>query len=93
MGHLQYGSPAATFEIEDRALAHIELVTLAKLRRNEPFALSLDRPDGRSTLWINPAATLRFDYDSERPAINREWLDVLIESANTTAGLRVLPEP
>ena len=94
MGSLHYGSPPATFEIDDRTLAHVELVVLAKLRRNESFALSLDVPaGGRTTIWINSAATLRFEFESATHEINREWLEELIDSANTTVGMRVLPEP
>jgi hypothetical protein len=94
MGSLHYGSPPASFELDDRALAHVELVVLAKLRRNESFALSLDAPKGgRSTIWVNSASTLRFDFDEATHEINRQWLDELIDSANTTTGLRVVPEP
>jgi hypothetical protein len=94
MGSLHYGSPPATFELDDRALAHVELVVLAKLRRNESFALGLDVPDGgRTTIWINSASTLRFEFTEATHEINREWLEELIDSANTTAGMRVLPEP
>lgn len=94
MGSLHYGSPPATFELDDRTLAHVELVVLAKLRRNESFALSIDEPKGRrSTIWVNAASTLRFEFGSEIAEINREWLDLLIDSANTTTGMRVVAEP
>lgn len=94
MGSLHYGSPPATFELDDRALAHVELVVLAKLRRNESFALTIDQPKGgRSTVWVNAASTLRFEFGGGTHEINREWLDLLIDSANTTTGMRVVPEP
>ncbi len=94
MGSLHYGSPPASFELDDRALAHVELVVVAKLRRNESFALTIDGPkDGRSTLWINTASTLRFEFGVGAHEINREWLEELLDSANTTAGMRILPEP
>ncbi len=94
MGSLHYGSPPATFELDDRTLAHVELVVLAKLRRNESFALTIDLPKGgRSAIWINASSTLRFDFGSETHDINRVWLDELIDSANTTTGMRVVPEP
>ncbi|WP_395639646.1 hypothetical protein [Pseudolysinimonas sp.] len=94
MGSLHYGSPSATFEIDDRTLAHVELVVLAKLRRNESFALTIDgAKDARQTVWINASSTLRFEFGSSTPEINREWLDELIDSANTTTGMRILPEP
>jgi hypothetical protein len=94
MGKLHYGSPPATFEIDDRTLVHAELVVLAKLRRNESFALTIDADGGgRSTLWLNAASDLRFEVDSQNHDINRAWLDELIDSANTTVGMRLVPEP
>jgi hypothetical protein len=94
MGHLHYGSPPASFEIDDRTLAHVELVMLAKLRRNESFALTIDGAKGaRQTIWVNSAAILRFEFDSPTTEINREWLEELIDSANTTTGMKILPEP
>lgn len=94
MGSLHYGSPPATFELDDRALAHVELIVIAKLRRNESFALTLDETGGRrSVIWVNPSSTLRFEFATVSHEINREWLDELMDSANTTAGLHVVPEP
>lgn len=94
MGSLHYGSPPATFELDDRTLAHVELVVLAKLRRNESFALTIDETTGgRSTIWINASSTLRFEFGQQGSEINREWLDELIDSANTTAGMKIVPEP
>ncbi len=94
MGHLHYGSPATSFEIDDRTLTHVELVVLAKLRRNESFALTVDGEKGaRQTLWVNASSTLRFELGSAITEINRVWLDELIDSANTTTGMRILPEP
>lgn len=94
MGQLLYGTPPETFDLDDRTLAHVEVVTLAKLRRNESFAISLDRVDGgRSTIWIGTNATLQFRFEVGRQEINRVWLDQLIDSANTPGGLRIEPEP
>ena len=96
MGKLLYGSPPEAFEIDDRALAHIEMVVLAKLRRNESFALTIDEAKGgRSTIWLNASSTLRFEFAAVEGGleINREWLDELIDSANTTVGMKIVPEP
>lgn len=95
MGTLHYGSPSVEFAIEDRALAHIELVVFAKLRRRESLSLSLERPEtgARNALWISPSTTVRFEYDGAMPEINRHWLQLLVEAANSSAGLKVLPEP
>lgn len=94
MGHLHYGSPPITFDLPDRTLAHVEFVTLAKLRRNEGFALSIDTDTGgRQQIWINTSATLRFEFEGKVTDINREWLEELIDSANSAPGMRITPEP
>jgi hypothetical protein len=93
LGHLLYGSPPESFELDDRTLAHVEIVTLAKLRRREPFAFQLERAGGgRSTLWIGTDATLQFRFDEVDHEINRAWLETLIDSANSPAGLRIAEE-
>lgn len=94
MGSLLYGATPTSFEIDDRALAHVEMVALAKLRRSEGFALSLDdESGGRTTIWISASSTLQFTFVGPRPEINRAWLDVLIDSANAPSGMRIVPEP
>jgi len=94
MGHLHYGSPPTSFELPDRTLAHVEFVVLAKLRRNESFAVTIDEPaGGRQRIWVSPAATLRFQFDGPVTGINRAWLEELIDSANTAAGMHITPEP
>ena len=94
MGQLLYGSTPTVIELDDRTLAHVELVTLAKLRRNEGFALTLEAGDGsRSTIWLNASTALEFRLTVARQEINREWLDLLIDTANSSGGMRVLPEP
>ena len=98
MGYLLYGLPAEAIEIDDRTLAHVKIVMLAKLRRDESFAFSFDYDlsdgSGRSTVWIHPTIPLQFKFlGSRQPAINRAWLEALIVSANSVEGLRLLPEP
>jgi hypothetical protein len=94
MGQLLYGTPPEVFEIDDRTLAHIEIVTLAKLRRNENFALTIDRaPIGRTTMWVGTSSAIQFRFDEGPQEINRVWLENLIDSANTPGGLRVEAEP
>ena len=94
MGHLLYGSTPTVIDLDDRTLAHVELVTLAKLRRNESFALTLDgATGGRSTIWLNSSSTIEFRFDTAKNEINREWLDLLSQSASTVTGLLRIPEP
>ncbi|WP_295014876.1 hypothetical protein [uncultured Microbacterium sp.] len=95
MGFLHYGATPATFPLDDRTLAHFELVILAKLRRHESLALALaDATTGaRQAMWVSPEVTLRFEYDGPMPEINRLWLQELVDTANSPGGLRLVPEP
>jgi hypothetical protein len=98
MGLLIYGAGPSEIEIEDRTLAHLQLVITAKLRRNEQFMLTWTNPpergSGRSAVWISPHVPVHFKYlGSRTPAINRAWLDVLMEAANDPGGLMPIPEP
>lgn len=98
MGTLYYGEARTPISIEDRALAHVKIVLLAKLRRGESFSLSwsqgADHGGGRNTVWLNPAIALHFEFTGGRePSINREWLEVLNHSAGSTIGMSLLPEP
>ena len=92
MGQLRYASDRIV-EVDDRLLAHVEAAIISKLRRNESFALRLDDETGARTLWLSPATALMFDYAGPRPTISRPWLELLVETANTPGGLRLVPEP
>ena len=96
MGYLIYDSQPPV-EFEDRLLAHLQMVIGAKLRRNEAFFLSWTNPantgSGRYSIWIHPAIPVCFQFRGNRPpAINREWVDALMDTANSASGLRALPE-
>jgi hypothetical protein len=98
MGHLIYGERAVEIVVDDRALAHLQIVILQKLRRLESFAFSWVEPtttgSGRSTIWLHPNVTLQFHYLGSRiPSINQVWLTELTELAHSNAGLRLIPEP
>jgi hypothetical protein len=98
MGYLLYGLPPEAIEIEDRTLAHVKIVMLAKPRRDESCAFSfeydLSEGSGRSTVWMHPTIPLQFKFlGSRQPMINRAWLEVLIVAANSVDGLRLIPEP
>jgi hypothetical protein len=85
-------------DFEDRLLAHLQMVIATKLRRGESFAFSWRDDaavgDGRTTIWMNPALPLVFKYYGGRPpAINRQWVEVLLQTANSSAGLHIVPEP
>lgn len=97
MGHLNYDS-TTTIEFDDRTLAHLQLVIGAKLRRGESFMFSWrDDPhvgDGRTTIWVHPTIPLVYKFFGGRqPAINRSWVEALMNSANSAGGLQLVPEP
>ena len=97
MGKLTYDSNL-TADFDDRALAHIQLVIGAKLRRGESFYFSWrDDPltgGGRSTIWIHPGIALSYKYfGSKAPTLNRAWVEALSLSANSASGLQIVAEP
>lgn len=97
MGSLYYGDSQTPIGIEDRALAHLKVALITKLRRNESFTLSWKhtdgQPRGRSTIWLHPAIPLRFVFDEpERPELNKRWIEDLMRAANSTGGVELVPE-
>lgn len=97
MGLLFYGGNTVPIEIEDRALAHLKIVIAMKLRRNESFTLSWQHPPtsptGRTTIWLHPSIPLQFVFsEPEPPEISTEWITAMANSANTSGGIRLLPE-
>lgn len=97
MGKLTYDS-SLTADFDDRILAHIQVVIGAKLRRGESFYFNWrDDPqsgDGRSTIWLHPSIPISYKYfGSRQPSLNREWIEALMITANSSGGLQVVPEP
>ena len=97
MGRLTYDS-TNVIDFEDRLLAHLQIVIGQKIRVNQSFYFSWKNDpqagDGRCTIWVNPGMPLHFKYTTGKvPPINRNWLNILSESANSPTGLVVLPEP
>ena len=97
MGKLTYDS-TLTADFDDRVLAHIQVVIGAKLRRGESFYFSWrDDPqagDGRSTIWLHPGIPIAYKYFGSRsPTLNREWIEALMATANSSGGLQIVPEP
>lgn len=97
MGKFTYDSGIST-SFEDRALAHLQAVILAKVRRGEGFCLGwkddLSLGGGRTSVYLNARSTISFTYDTARtPALNPSWLNALTQAANSPQGLSLLPEP
>lgn len=85
-------------DLDDRALAHLQMVVANKLRRGEPFYFTWkDDPSighGRTSVWVHPGCNMVFTYHGgRRPPLNRVWIEALSQLANTPAGLRLIPEP
>jgi hypothetical protein len=96
MGHFHYDGHE--FIIDDRILAHIQTVVSAKLRRGENFffnwSAGIEHGGGHEAIWIDNGIPLRFAYaGGHQPALNREWVEALAASANSTSGLRMTAEP
>lgn len=93
MGTLVYNG-TAEFTFDDRVLAHLQIVIGLKLRRREGFLMTwIDRTTGDenlTTVWVDPSLSLLFRYSgTEMPQINKDWLMLLTESSNSSAGLRL----
>jgi hypothetical protein len=96
VGHLVYGADAE-YEIEDRALAHLKIAIVAKLRLQESFLLNWTIPaeqgSGRVSLWISPAIPLQFRFSgSKPPELNRVWIDAMSRSSHGVRGMVLMGE-
>jgi hypothetical protein len=97
VGTIFYGGSATPIHIEDRALAHLKVVIATKLRRSESFTVSWRHPEGqptgRSTIWLHPSIPLRFVFHDPEPVeLNRQWIEELAHSANSSGGIMLVPE-
>lgn len=97
MGKFIYDSTTKV-DFEDRLLAHLQAVIMAKVRRGESFTFTwkddLSTGGGRTTVYIHPNASMQFKYHGSRqPQINPAWLHALSFNANSTRGLYVVSEP
>ncbi|WP_141143450.1 ATP-dependent DNA ligase [Schumannella sp. 10F1B-5-1] len=94
MGRLRYGARGTTVTMDDRMLAHVQAVTVARLRRNEPFQLAWDEQvrhgSGRRAIWMAPSVELLWEFDGgSEPELDRELLETMMQKAGSTAGLHV----
>lgn len=92
MGHILYDGTIIQFE--DRVLAHLQIVIVRKFERKEPFLMSWkdsrEIGDGRGSAWMSPTFPLYFKFlGSKTPEIDREWLELLGKSAESSTGLIV----
>jgi hypothetical protein len=98
VGTFTYGPAALQTSFDDRVLAHLRAVMIAKLKRAECFLFTWTDDSGpvstETSLWIHPAVGIQFELPvAAAQSLNREWLLVLDRSANSSFGLTVRPEP
>ncbi len=96
MGSLHYDG--REFELDDRVLAHLQVVISAKLRRHESFFITwsqpLERGSGRHSIWVDNGVPLHIFFNGSRvPTLNRNWIDELMTSASRATGLVISEEP
>lgn len=94
MGTLYYGSSRTPVTVDDRTLAHLKVLVVSKLRRNEPFLLSwaesADEGYGRSSVWIHDAVDLIFRFDGGRqPELDKDQLDRMAAEALGPSGVQI----
>lgn len=95
MGKLIYGT--VEYVLDDRVLAHLQVLTSMKLRRGENFFVSWRSPSvegsGRQSVWFDNGIHLAFEYDGSRvPVVNREWVESMAASSTTNYGLQLTDE-
>lgn len=100
LGRLLYGGGDRYLPLDDRLLAHLQVVFGSKLRRQESFMLSvIDSSKGaprRRALWFEPAIPLEFEFETdEHHTLNKEWLEELALAAASSHGVVIeqVPEP
>jgi hypothetical protein len=71
MGTLYHGAARTPIKVDDRLLAHVKVLIVSKLRRNEPFLLSWTEPasagHGGASVWIHPDVDLIFRFEDPKP--------------------------
>jgi len=79
MGRIFYDGFDEPFHIDDVELAHLKVIVVSKMRRNEHFLLRLEGP---GELWIAPTAEVRFEFDSAEAApLDRDRLSEIQREA------------
>ena len=92
MGTLIYGALQRPITIDDRTLAHVEAVTMARLRRKNSFVLrwteKVGDGHGRRSIWVHESADLYFEYESpEVFDLDRALLERLTRAADSNTGM------
>ncbi|QCR18415.1 hypothetical protein C1N71_02245 [Agrococcus sp. SGAir0287] len=93
MGRLHYGDDGAVARLADEDLEHLQVVVVNKLRRAEPFLLTIESSDALEptvAFWIHEHADLRFAFDARVPSPpDRDRLEHMIREASSSTGLHL----
>lgn len=93
MGRLHYGDDGAIARLADEDLEHLQVVVVNKLRRAEPFLLTVESSDALEptvAFWIHEHSDLRFAFDYREPTPpDRERLELMIQEASSASGLHL----
>jgi len=92
VGALIYGPGSLRIDVDDYLLAHLQYVITAKLRRRESFMVTLtsSQAQARSSIWINDAIPLIFEYASmESQPLDRDQVDAMMIEAVNARGVQV----
>lgn len=92
MGRLHYG--IRSFEMEDRLLAHLQLIIGVKLRRGENFFMSWKADaGGRQAVWIDNGVPISCEYSHGHDVkLNLAWAERLADAAGKGGGLIIMAE-
>ena len=93
MGSLFYDR-TAEFEIDDRSLAHPQVVILNKAATQGVVRARPRRRHQARDRLINESTPLEFPYvGNRRPVLNQLWLETMAGEAGLNGLLRLTPEP
>jgi hypothetical protein len=98
MGSLLHGDSGTEIGFDDRSLMHLQVVITAKLRRRESFLFTwinaAEGGGGRSSILFAQGNAIVYRFAGSRaPSLNRDWIETLMLSANSAAGLQFSSEP
>jgi hypothetical protein len=92
VGRLIYGAdPKSSFGIDDRLLAHLRIAVMNKLRRGEPFMLTVpDEGSGLRSIWLAPMVPVVFQmYGGRAPVIDTRLVNRMLNDASSPDGLHL----
>jgi hypothetical protein len=95
VGTLRYDGES--YELDDRVLFHMQIAVSTKLRRGENFFLTwpvaAELGSGRHTIWVDNGVPLHIFYSgSKSPALNKDWIEAMIQSGARASGMYLMEE-